>query len=353
MNIRKIISYVIGWRIAIFLLPILVIPLNQVFIVWSNFDGLRYLNLAREGYGTPNTYYSYSLFPFYHHLIKIFSPLGGYLSSGLIVSNLCLLLSVIVFWKLVRLDLKPKTVSLALVLLAVFPSSFILGAVYSESLFLFLSLASFYLARKDRFILASVFAFIAAYTRPIGLVLWLALLVEYFIQHPISKKSLLSPKVLFLLLPPLGTIIFLKYIQINTSDVSNFLPSVPHKIVLLHQVFIRYGKMLLLVDHTSSLFWVVLSEFFVGTISLLAIVFSYRHLRFSYWVYLFVSYAIPSFWGTFVGFPRYMLVVFPLFIYLSNFLEKSHPYLRYIYLITSGILLTINLLLFAQGVFVG
>lgn len=350
---KKILSYTLVWRLLLLLIPLLVIPISQIFTIWGNFDGIRFLNLAKEGYGTPSTFYSYSLFPFYPHLIRSLSFLGGYLSSGWIISNTCLFLSVIVFWKLLRLDYAPRTCQLALLTLAFFPSSFVLGSVYSESLFLLLTLVSFYLARKDRFILASVFAFFATYTRAVGIFVWLSLIIEYFSQHPVSRKTFFDIKLYALTIPPLGALIYLKYLSVYTSSFINFLPSVPHKLVFLHQVFLRYLRMLIFIDHTSSLFVIVLTELFIGTLVLLIIIFSHKYLRFSYWSYLTLSYLAPSLWGSFVGYPRYMVVVFPIFIFLAHWLERSHPYYKYLYFSTSIILLFSNLLLFAQGVFVG
>lgn len=353
MNLRKILTHTIIWRLILFALPLLIVNYSEIFTILGNFHGSRFLNIAKVGYGTPDTYYSYSLFPFYPHLIRSLSPLFGYFASGLIISNICMFLSIFIFWKLLRLDYKPSTSYLALVCLALFPASFFLGSMYSESLFLFLSLASFYAARRGNFFVACLFAFFATYTRAAGILLWISLVIEYFSQNRFSKNTFTDPKIYYLAFPPLGTYVYLKYLSIYTNSITNFLPSIPEKLILLHQIFLRYFKMLIFVDHTSPLFLTVMTEIFTGALVLFVIIFSHKFLRMSYWSYLTLSYFIPTFWGSFVGYPRYMLVAFPLFIYLAHWLEKSHPYYMYLYLFFSSILLVINLLLFSQGIFVG
>ncbi len=349
-KIRNLISSVIIWRLA---LIIFTIPLGNLLNIWSNFDGLRFLAIAKEGYGTPHTYYSYSLFPLYPKLIATFSFLGGSLSAALIITHLCLFLATFIFVKLASLDLKAKHVKLALFLIPIFPASFFLGAVYSESLFLLPSLLTFYFARKNNFLLAVFFAAFASYTRSFGLLLWPALIVEYFHQEKFSYQAIFKPRFLLLLIPPLGALSYLRYISVNTSHLFNFLPSVPDKLILLHQVFFRYLRMSIFINHTSPLFFVVLTEFAVGSLFLLLLIFSFKHLRPSYWLYFLLTYLVPTLWGNFVGMPRFMVVVFPAFLFLAPWLEKQHPFVRFSYYVISLVLLFINLSLFARGYFVG
>jgi hypothetical protein len=62
-----------------------------------------------------------------------------------------------------------------LLYLAVFPTSFFLGAVYSESLYLLLTVAAFLAAMRGRFATAGVAAGLAVLTRPTGVMLLPAL----------------------------------------------------------------------------------------------------------------------------------------------------------------------------------
>lgn len=366
---KKILTTILVWRLLLFLAIIpafffLKLLSGQTISsasfswfnflsVWSNFDGIRFLAIAQEGYGTPHTFYSYSLFPLYPTLIRYFSFLGGYLVSGLIISHLCLVLSAVIFVKLAAFDLPKKQIKTALILISIFPSAFFLGSIYSESLFLLLTLLSFYFARQNKFLFAVIMAMLASYTRSLGILLWPALIIEYLQQSQFRYQSIFKPRFLFLLIPPLGFISYLHYLTVNTSHVFNFLPSLPTKLILLHQIFFRYIKMAIFINHASPLFFVVLTEIIIGTLFLLLLIFSYRKLRLSYWVYFLLAYIIPTFWGNFVGMPRFMLVVFPAFLFLSPLLERQHPFVRYFYYLVSILLLFINLSLFVRGYFVG
>lgn len=352
-TVKKIIFTFATWRIGLLIFGFLLVGFPGFLNSLANFDGHRYLNIAQLGYGTPQTYYSYSLFPLYPTLIKNFSFLGGYFFSGIIISNLCFFLSLFVIYKLFRLDLNNSLAFFAVVLMLIFPSSFILGSIYSESLFLLLSVSSVYLARKNNFFWAVILAMFASHTRSAGLFVWILIVIEYFQQNKFLPQKIFNLRSLVLLVPPLGVLTYINYVFINTSNLSFVLPSIPEKFVFLHQIFIRYARMVLLVDHTSSLFLVVATEAFVGFVGLLVIILSYKYLRTSYWVYLIASYLVPSLWGNFVGYPRFLIVVFPLFIFLSQWLEKQHPFIRYAYIAISSILLLINFTLFTKGVFVG
>ncbi len=352
-KLLEVLKIFAGWRLALLFLTIVFVPLSQNFVALSNFDGLRFLNIAKEGYGTPHTFYSYSLFPLYPLMVKYFSGLMGYLGSGLFVSHFFALGSLILFKKLAELDYSKQSVNRSLILFLCFPASFFLISVYSESLFLFLCLAAVYLSRKKYYLLSGIMAFLATYTRSVGIFLWILLLVEYYQENKNNLKNILKPISLTLLIPPLGALYYFNYLQVNTSNVLNFLPTIPQKFVFLHQVILRYGKMLVFMDHLSPLFWVILTEAIVGFFALFLLVISYGKLRTSYWIYFFLSFFIPTLWGNFVGMPRFMIVVFPVFFFLGNWLERQHPYFQKFYYSVSVILLIINFSLFLNGIFVG
>ena len=212
---------------------------------------------------------------------------------------------------------------------------------------------SVYLTRKKYFLFSGLVAALASYTRLAGLFLWLILVIEYYQENKHNIKAFLKPTTLFLLLPPLGSLFYLNYLQLNASNIERFLLSIPSKFVFLHQVIFRYLKMLILVDHSSSLFLVVLTESLVGFFALYLLIASFRRLRFSYWLYLFLSFFVPTLWGDFVSLPRYLLVVFPFFFFLGDWYERQHPYFQKSYLLVSIALLFVNLGLFVSGIFVG
>lgn len=352
-NYLEIIKTFLGWRFIVFFLSLPIIGLGGNHSLFANFDGHRYISIAQEGYGTPNTFYSYSLFPLYPLLIRIFSQMFSYLNSGLFLSHLFIFLSLIIFQKLARLDYSKVVSEKAITLLLCFPASFFFISVYSESLFLFLSLTSIYFCRQKKYLFSVLVAALASYTRAAGVLLWLIIIVEYLEENKGQIHRIIQPKSLLLLLPPLGFIYYLNYLQVYTSSFLKFLPSFPTKFVFLHQVALRYLKMVIFIDHTSSLFWVILTELIIGFFALYILIISYNKIRLSYWIYFFISYFVPTLWGSYTSIARFLIVVFPMFYFLSFWLETKPKIYQKVFYITSFFLMILNMSLFLKGVFVG
>ena len=123
-------------------------PLGPQFIwQWANFDGVHYLTIIEKGY--LSTGFIQAFFPLYPFLARIISWLvGNPLISGLLLSHLCLAGVVGLLYALTRLDYSKQTAKKTVAFFLIFPTSFFLAALYSESLFLLLILLAFWLMRK-------------------------------------------------------------------------------------------------------------------------------------------------------------------------------------------------------------
>ena len=135
-------------------------------------DAIHYLDIARHGYTAANTVF----YPLYPLLMRIVSALTGSLplAGGLV--SLCAF--VVALWLLARVtedELGPRAARATVVLLAFAPLAFFFTAVYTESLFLALSLGCFHAARRDRWGLACGLGTLAALTRVTGVLLILPL----------------------------------------------------------------------------------------------------------------------------------------------------------------------------------
>lgn len=334
--------------------------ISNVLVSWTNFDGLHYLDLAQYGYGyLHKTDMDYVFFPVYPWFIKTFSFLGGYISSGLLVSHLALILALYYIFKLVSLDFSKKIARSTLLLILIFPTSLFFGSVYTESIFLLLAVLSFYSARKGNFFLACLFGLFASATRVTGIFIWPALVYEFWVRYDRQIKKALNPTATWLILPPLGLLAFLRFQYQKTGDPfffinsqSNYAGRTVDKLILLHQVFFRYFKMLIFVDHFDPLFFTVLLEFLCATLLVLVLIFSLKKIRFSYWLFTLLSFLLPTFTGTFMSIPRFILVLFPVFIYLAWWTENHHPYFKYLYYIISIVLGILSVALFTRGYFI-
>ncbi len=332
--------------------------LSDLLTIWTNFDGVHYLNIAKYGYEAGATHYTEAFFPIYPFTIRLFSLIfRSYILSGLIVSHLSLYLAFVYLIKLLQFDFPKKFGLQTIILVLAFPTSFYLGSVYSESLFFLLSILTFYHARKKHWLLAALLASLASATRLVGIFLFPALLLEYYF-HTKSLSSFLRPQALVLLLAPLGLIIYMIYLYFLVHDPIYFVHVQPifnaarqvNTVVLLHQVFFRYIKIALTVNPFSHIYFVAMLEFITGILFFVVSLLSLR-IRPSYGLYSLAAFLLPTLTGTLSSVPRYILVLFPAFIVLNQFLQ-DHPKLKFIYFTFCILALIYSAAYYTAGYFV-
>lgn len=376
--IKKILLMFLTWRIflvVIAFLAVAYIPLGSKdrylggsyslyqtlphFFSWANFDGEHYLFIAIYGYKDLEQ----AFFPFYPMLISFFAKpfssdltasLINYTFVGLIISNVCLLLSLIYLWKLIKIDYPKKIAFLTIIILLIFPTSFYFGALYNESLFLFLSVISFYNFRKRNFVLAGIFGMFSAMTRIFGILLFPAFLIEIYISKIPIKKSF------WIFLIPLGLVGYMWYQYTNFKDPFAFynlqkIVGEQHQegIILLPQVFFRYIKMLLAVNPQNPIYQTIILEFLTGLVFLiLPIVGYFKKIRLSYLFYAFVGFLMPTIQGSLSSLPRYVLILFPSFLIAAMIIAKLSKAVKILILIISLALLITETTLFLRGYWV-
>lgn len=138
---------------------------------WTTYDSLHYLSIAREGYA-PNTI---AFFPFYPALLQIAPNAIAMTLWGIVLSNGCFALALIVLARLSALDWNERIVRRTLWALAFFPLSVFFSAIYTESVFLLCAVCAFWCARNRQLWWAGFWALCAALTRNSGPLLFVAL----------------------------------------------------------------------------------------------------------------------------------------------------------------------------------
>ena len=141
--------------------------------IWARWDSDFFLRIAQNGYDDASA----AFHPLYPALVALLGRVffGHYVLAGLVVSLLATLGSFVLLHRLAAERLGPDGARRTVLYLAVFPMALFLQAVYSESLFLLLVLATFALAERNRFAAAGVVAGLAILTRAAGLALLPAL----------------------------------------------------------------------------------------------------------------------------------------------------------------------------------
>jgi hypothetical protein len=147
-------------------------------------DAYWYLAIARDGYDPSGRDAAFfPAYPFLTRAVDEVSPVGE-VGSALLVSNFAFLGALIVMHALTRREYSDVVARRAVLLLAVFPTSFFFFAPYSESLFLLLTLMTFWWSRQDRWVLAACAAACAIATRPTGVLLVPCLLLDAIDTRP-------------------------------------------------------------------------------------------------------------------------------------------------------------------------
>jgi hypothetical protein len=296
---------------------------------WSNAlrgferqDALWFLRIADTGYRADDG--SAAFFPLYPMLVRLGSVLTGgrTLLAGVLVSNASFLGALVVLYGLTTLEFSEAHARTAVLLIAVFPTSFFLLAPYSESTFLLLAVWAFWCARRDRWALAALAAALAAMTRSIGIVLAPALLVEAVQQHRERGVPLL-PRAGAAVATLVGPALYFLYWQVAFDD-----PRAPFD---AQRRWDRVATLpwRTLIDGLSSAWryldvW-LLDAVVVGIVLICAVIALWR-LRLAYTVFVWASLAMPLSYPfpsrPLLSMPRFAIVVFPAFWVLADLIER-------------------------------
>jgi Mannosyltransferase (PIG-V) len=184
--------------------PELTRDLGFLVDVWARWDSVWFLRIAEDGYGSAEEAAT-AFYPLYPMLVGLLGRvlLGHYVLAGVAISLAATFGAFVLLHRLAADKLGEDGAQRAVLYLAIFPFAVFLGAVYSEALFLFLCLASFVLAERERFLAAGLVAGLAWLTRPLGIALLpaLALIAWRSDDRRGALVRLLSAPALFALYP--------------------------------------------------------------------------------------------------------------------------------------------------------
>ena len=163
--------------------------------MWGRWDTGWYISIIERGYSTSVNQYGQgntAFFPLYPYLVELvhdsivpgsFQTRGTILLIGVLFSNLAFLGALTLLYLLVRgWWTESKVAQKSVLYLCVFPTAFIFSAFYTESLFLLLSIAAFYLAEKELWWLGGLAGGLAALTRATGVLCAVPLGILYWKQ---------------------------------------------------------------------------------------------------------------------------------------------------------------------------
>lgn len=270
-------------------------------------------------------------FPLYPILLWItkFFTANNPLISGIILSFFLSLYSAFIYYKIALFELKSKSKSFfALLLLLLFPFSFFLTTVYSESLFLALALTVFYAASQKKWWLVGIAGALASATRPTGILL-LPAAGLYYLEGIEWQIKNIKKDILWLLLMPIGLLSFMAFLWISFGRPLGFAeaqeiwgritePSIDSIIYT-----IEFYSSVWQLNHEYSYRYItdnlnVLSFLFAF---ILGIIIFFKERK-SYGFFILASIIIPALTANLISMGRFVLVLFPLYIYLAKYTNK-------------------------------
>ena len=302
---------------------------------YQTWDAQHYLYLAEAGY-QPELIGSNAFSPLFPLLMRLFRPLflGNTFLTGIVLANIFSLLAVVYFYLFVKERYYPQAAFTAGLFLLAFPTAFYLNLIYTESLFLLLVMIAFYALYRRKLGPVLAVGLLLPLARTVGLLVAVPLIFQIMFTagyaHQLSQK--LKASALVAVSFGVGFVLYLALMQYYTgspfsgfeaqhlfladNSISNLLH--PFQWVVRNFITVEYT----IHDFSSS----IIDRFFFFSF-LVLLYFVFRKLDLTLFVYALVAGLVPAFSDALNSFPRYMLIVFPIFIALALAFPRRHKYL--------------------------
>lgn len=154
---------------------------HTLLFSWYRWDVARFATIAIEGYKQFDNTAFFPLFPLLEHIVSVVLH-KSVLVSGMLISNLAFLATLVVLYRFVETEFDGDTAKRTALYTSIFPTALFFFAAYNESLFMLFMLLSFYAMRQSSWWLAGLFGGLATLTRSIGLLLLAVFLYEFVRQ---------------------------------------------------------------------------------------------------------------------------------------------------------------------------
>lgn len=299
---------------------------NKFLAMWYRWDAAAYYHLSTEGYTNHKDWMlsEYAFFPLLPLIVGFLSKITGeVLITGLLFSNLMLFLSLIMLLKLLKQKFSDELSNRAILFVLIFPSTLFLSLLYTESLFIFLTVSGFYALTKNKFMIAGICGALLSATRPVGIFFFIGALVYYWYNN---KKEWKSLNWLWLFLSPLGLFLYMFYLKIIAGSSTAF---------LFAQENFRRNISIGTYDHFISVLrlftdfslgnFVNMSFFMLAVISL---IWCWKYWDKGLAIFGLLCIAAPLMTATLYSMNRFVLTVIPIYVFLAwlgnnKLVEKS------------------------------
>jgi Gpi18-like mannosyltransferase len=318
---------------------------RQLRKTFAQADTNHYMGIAQEGYKSEpfdvnsRRSQTYAFFPLLPILLWILrQTTSDAMLWGALLCNLFFFLALVLLYRLtVEFGYGDTVARRTIFYVAAFPVSYFFSAPFTESIFLFLTVASVYAAKRERWWLAGVFGLFGSATRLTAVMLLPALVVLSWQMY----RSLQIKKILGLLLIPFGLFSYMFFSWRMTGDALAFVhasaawgrkPSIfilgPLFNYLIHPYEIVAGWHFNLLNACCAL------------LCFFAIYVLVRRREWALALYTLLAVVLPLSTGVMQSLERYTMGFFPVFIALAVTVRSEHTdhAIRFVFVFLLGIM---------------
>src|SRR3954468_3451219 len=300
---------------------------NALVAPLARWDSVWYLAIANDGYPADDSRRA-AFFPLYPLLVRAANGVVREpIVAGALVSLVCFAIALVLLHRLTALELGAPAARAAVWALALFPASVFFSAVYSEALYLMLSVGCAYAARTGRWAWAGAAGALGATTRSAGVLLVVPLVVLWLARGERRPRD-----AAWIALVPLGLAAFCAALAAGGGDA--LAPFHAQDIWFRHFAGPFAGvwdgttaawRGLHHLDDDAARADVVLFVFLVLAVP--AVVGTLRRLPAAYGAYVLAALALPLSYPVgpqpLMSLPRFLAVLFPLFMWLGAWMADG------------------------------
>ncbi len=283
-------------------------------------DGIWYQRIADYGYDPTvahgNGVAFSPLYPWLIRYVNIYLDVS-YLVAGVLISTTCFLVAMVLLHRLVERRSGERVARTVVWLTAFFPTAFLFSSVYTESLYLLLTVATFALLEARRYLASTAVGVLVVLARPTGIMLVPALALRMWNDCGRVMSWRFGLRALPLIALPIAYVAFGTYLYLRTGDPfatqsaqsagwgrgANLLLVLGMPIAIINGLYVVVGdpaRLGFIADTGFAMLWALL--LIEGTVR--------RRLPGEYLVYGALAVALPVFAGSYLALPRYGMGIF-------------------------------------------
>lgn len=285
-------------------------------------DSNWYKSIADRGYKVDVKQCNIGFFPLFPIVLKciffvVSNPRYHYF-YGTIANILFFIIALFYLYEIILMEDDDKNNFRIIPLMILIPNSVYFFILHSETLYFMTSLIVYYYYKKERYFLVFIFGILLTLSRLNGIVLPAVLIIDYF-KNKIYKKEITKKKIMEILLifgTFLGIFSFMLFQYILFSN--------PLIFIKIQNLWLRKTGFECLFKSINTVIFNPFKNFdtvYIIIAFIILIYFIYKKDLIKF-LFLFFSIIIPLFSSTWY-LHRYILVMFPIYIFLNRIVRKS------------------------------